>query len=511
MKQPHSTFHTSPYPYRPAAHRAALLHRALDIGLRFKAQPDIYGRRMAATAIRDRLLTDLPDAPMSPEAVLAEFESTLLPLCKNEASPRFMGFGDTGDDQCALMGTLLADLTQQNMINQSFDSPSATFVEIATVRWLRELLGYDNPAVEQVRSVWDVGGFITPGGTTSNSVAMMLARENATPGTMRTGVHDPLRCAVVVPAAIGHYSVKAALTWIGCGANLIEVATDGFRYDLAALTEALREHKGSVMAVVAYAGDSRTQTVENLRAVADSVRDFDPGIWLHADACWGLLATFSPQLSGLVDGIAEFDSVTVDPHKIMAIPYGLSALLVRDPSVLRLVSTYSDLIMQEDFAFGQVTPFIGTKGWLSLKLWMMMLGQGRAGLAALAERRVAAAARFAGLVDAHPRLVRINDPDLAAVAFAYLPVGITADGVADDPAIARVNALNVAIHDRIIDQGQWHLHQFTVPDDLGRLRRGAILQPLRFMANNPKVTENHMRAVLVYLDDLAAEVEGIQQ
>jgi L-2,4-diaminobutyrate decarboxylase len=488
-----------------------LLHRALDIGLQFKAQPEIYGRRMAATDIRDQLLTDIPDAPMSLEEALTEFESRLLPLCKNEASPRFMGFGDTGDDQFALIGTLLADLTQQNMINQSFDSPSATFVEIAVLRWLRELLGYDNPPVAQVRSVWDVGGIITPGGTTSNTVAMLLARENAAPDTMRTGVLDPSRFAVVVPAAIGHYSVKAALTWIGCGANLIEVATDGFRYDLAALADTLHEHRGSVMAVVAYAGDSRTQTVEHLRAVTDLVREVDPRIWLHADACWGLLATFSPKLSGLIDGIAEFDSVTVDPHKIMAIPYGLSALLVRDPATLRLVATYSDLIMQEDFAFGQVTPFLGTKGWLSLKLWMMMLGHGRTGLAALAEQRVATAARFAGLIDAHPRLIRVNDPDLTAVAFAYLPRGVVADGAASESTVARVNALNIAIHDRIIDQGRWHLHQFTVPDDLGRLQRGAILRPLRFMANNPKVSEDHMHAVLAYLDSLVAELEGTPQ
>lgn len=164
-------------------------------------------------------------------------------------------------------------------------------------------------------------------------------------------------------------------------------------------------------------------------------------------------------------------------------------------------------VAKSGIVLGRVTPFIGIQGWLSLKLWMTMLGHGRTGLAALAERRVVTATRFAGLVDAPPRPARIDNPDLAALAFAYLPVGVAAD----DSAITHVNALNVAIHDRIIDQGRWHLHQFTVPDDLGRLRRGAIPRPMRFMANNPKVTEDHMRAVLTYLDDLAAEVEGTRQ
>jgi Pyridoxal-dependent decarboxylase conserved domain len=75
------------------------------------------------------------------EDVLAEFAHAVLPLCKNEASPRFLGFGDTGDDIAALAGDVLALFTQQNLINQSFDSPSATFIEITVLRWLRELIG----------------------------------------------------------------------------------------------------------------------------------------------------------------------------------------------------------------------------------------------------------------------------------------------------------------------------------------------------------------------------------
>lgn len=485
-----------------------LLHRALDLGLAFKDRDEIYGKRMPPNEIRDLLLTELPEAPMPYETVYRQFCDQVMPLCKNEASPRFLGFGDTGDDPAALMGGVLSLLTQQNMINQSFDSPSATFVEIAVLRWLRAILGVPNPPVSEVNSVWDVGGVIGPGGTMSNTIGMMLAREATAPGTMTSGVTDPGRFSVVVPQGIGHYSVKAALTWIGCGSQIVEVPTIGFRYDLAALERTLGGYAGRVMAVVAYAGDSRTQTVDDLRAVHDLVRSIDPGIWLHADACWGLLAAFSPRLRPLIDGIAEFDSVTVDPHKIMAVPYGLSALLVRDPGALRAVSTYSDLIMQEDFAFGQVTPFLGTKDWSSLKLWMMMLGRGRSGLAALADGRVEAARRFAALVDAHPRLVRLNDTDLAAVVFVYLPAGVEGTVPLSDTDIAAVNAFNLAIHRRMLDEGRWYLHQFTLPDDLGRLRRGATMRPLRFMANNPRLTTEYVHGIVTYLDHLAVDLDG---
>lgn len=486
---------------------AAFLHRVLDLGLTFKEQSEIFGRRMSPQRIRDLLVNELPEQPSTLDAIFESFVDDVLPLCKNEASPRFLGFGDTGDDPAALAGGILAMLTQQNLINQSFDSPSATFVEIAVLRWLRELLDFANPSVSEIATVWDVGGVITHGGTTSNAAAMLLAREHKTPGTMQHGVTTPEGFGVIVPRGIGHYSVNSALTWIGVGAHTIEVDTAGFRYDPASLQHTLRQHAGRIMAVVAYAGDSRTQTVDNLRAVHDVVRAADPSIWLHADACWGLVCAFSARLRSRIDGIELFDSVTVDPHKVMAVPYSLSALLVRDPASLRAISSYSDLIMQEDYAFGQVTPFIGTKGWSSLKLWTMMRAHGRAGLAEIAERRIERARLFAEMLDEHPRMVRLHDPDLAAVAFLYLPEDVgSARGDLDTADIARINDLNQRVHARMLDEGRWHLHQFSLPDDLGRLRRGATLYPLRFMANNPRTTEEHMVDVLAYVDRLGDDL-----
>jgi L-2,4-diaminobutyrate decarboxylase len=482
---------------------AAVFLQALTLGLNFKLQPEIYRARLRPDQVRDLIVSELPEHPSAMEGVLAEFVDTVLPLCKNEASPRFLGFGDTGDDIAALTGGVLALFTQQNLINQSFDSPSATFIEITVLRWLRELLGFANPRVEDVSTVWDVGGVVTHGGTMSNTIAMMLAREHAVPGTMERGVTDPGRFAIVVPQGIGHYSVKGALTWIGVGGQLIEVDTVGYRYDLAALARALAGHAGRVMAVVAYAGDSRTQTIDDLRGVHDVVRAADERIWLHADACWGLLCAFSDRLRHKIDGIAGYDSVTVDPHKVMAVPYSLSALLVRRPASLRAISSYSDLIMQEDFAFGQVTPFIGTKGWLSLKLWMLMRVHGRSGLAAAAERRVDAASTFAGLVDARPQLLRLHEPDLLAVAFVYLPEDVDLD----HPDIESITAVNRWIHARMLAEGVWHLHQFSVADDAGVLRRGALLYPLRFMAANPGVERRHMVGVLDYVVSLGRRWE----
>lgn len=482
---------------------AAVFKQLIDIGVRFKLRDEIYLRRWAPERIRDLLVRDLPDEPTVLPDIVEDFLYSVLPLCKNENSPYFLGFGDTGDDPAALAGGLLGLFTQQNLINQSFDAPSATFVEIAVLRWLRQLTGYPNLPIPDVTCVWNVGGMITSGGTASNTVAMMLAREHKAPGCMTRGVTEPEQFGVIVPRGIGHYSVKSALTWIGCGSQVIEVDTTDFRYDLVALRKALRANQGRVMAVVAYAGDSRTQTIENLRAVHDTVRAVDAGIWLHTDACWGFVCTFTDALRDRIDGMAEFDSVTVDPHKVMAVPYAVSALLTKVPENLRLVSSYSDLIMQEDFAFGQVTPFIGTKPWASLKLWMMMRAHGRTGLARLVEHRLDTTRRFVAALDRRPRFLRLHDPDLTAVAFLYLPT----ETDLDRPDIDRINTVNKEIHQRLLDEGRWHLHQFSIPDP-GRLQPGAILHPLRFMGANPRIEQHHIDGVLDRVEALGAEIEN---
>jgi L-2,4-diaminobutyrate decarboxylase len=319
---------------------------------------------------------------------------------------------------------------------------------------------------------------------------------------MTTGVRDPGRHVVLVPQGIGHYSISSSLAWIGCGAQAVPVPTANFRYDLDALADALAEHAGRVMAVVAYAGDSRTQTLEDLRAVHDLVRGTGESIWLHVDACWGLMAALTPRLAHRLDGITEFDSVTVDPHKVLDVPYSVSALLVRDPAALRSVSSFSDLIMQEDFALGQVTPFLGTRGWTSLSLWSLLRAHGRRGLADIVEDRLDRTAEFVGLVDAHPRLLRLNEPDMTAVTFMVLPVGFDRA----NPDIDGLNRLNIAIHDHIIDAGRWHLHQFSLPDP-GHFQAGALLHPLRFNGINRRITSAHLHGVLDYLLGLADAIE----
>lgn len=469
--------------------------KIVKLGVDFKLQEKVNNKHLSLDQGK-RLITKFPETGKSVEAVLEEFKKTILPYCTNFSSKNFMGFPDAGNSVAGISGALLYNFLQQNLINQSFCGPSATFVEIAVVQWLREVVGYTNL---KVNDVWDVGGIITPGGTSSNSIGILLARENKFPDSMTTGISDPDKCWIVVPKGIGHYSVKSAQMWVGCGHRLIEAETIDYRYDLDDLRDKLEKNRGKIMCVIAYAGDSRTMTVENFNAVAKLVKSIDENIWLHADACHGFSLGFSKQLKSKISGIELFDSITTDPHKVMNTPYVISALLVKDPSKLKTITSKSDLIMQEQFAFGQITPFLGSRPWLSLKLWFVMKNFGKKGLDLLITNRHNLAIYLAEELIKDKTFVVLNNVDINAVAFMYV-------GSINKNDVERLNVVNKHIHDLIITEGVFHLHQFSVPDS-GKLKKGEIVYPLRFMSGNPNTTHKDIDKMIAYVKKLGEECE----
>ena len=147
--------------------------RIIDLGIEFKIQDKVTPKHLSID-VGKKLITQFPAEGKEPEEILEEFVKEVLPYCTNFSSPNFMGFPDAGNSVASLGGALLYNFLQQNLINQSFCGPSATFVEIAVIQWLREVVDYKNG---DINDIWDVGGIITPGGTSSNTIGIMLARE----------------------------------------------------------------------------------------------------------------------------------------------------------------------------------------------------------------------------------------------------------------------------------------------------------------------------------------------
>mgnify|MGYP000881584066 CR=1 FL=1 len=439
---------------------------------------------------------DVESDGTSNEELIEMFEQHILPACSNFSNTGFMGFPDAGNSITGLIGAFYADLLQQNLINESFCAPVATRMEMELINTLRKLIGYE--VKEDITKVSDVGGIITYGGTGSNTTAMLLARENRKLNALEEGVKEPEKYKVVVPKNIGHYSIRSSLKWIGCGNQIIEVETDGFRYNLHELEKTLIKEAGNIMAVVAYAGDSRTMTIEHLDDVVSLVKRIDPTIWCHVDACHGFSLAFSERYRYKLKGIEKYDSISCDPHKVLALPYCCSALLLRDGNNFGLISSNSDLIMNESFAFGQITPFIGSKSWVSLKLWFVMKGLGTKGVGEMIEKRIEMAEYFANVIKSDPDFILMNKVDFNSVAFLY--VGNESDS-------KRINEINMLIYEKMKSEGKFYLHQFPLIDSC-KVIDGGKYNVLRYMSGNINLTKDKIDECIKYIKLLAEEAKN---
>ena len=168
---------------------------------------------------------------------------------------------------------------------------------------------------------------------------------------------------------------------------------------------------------------------------------------------------------------------------------------------MKLVSSASDLIMNEDFAFGQITPFIGSKSWISLKLWFSMKTLGKNGYAKIIEKRCELATYLKNKILQSNEFILFNDVNINSVVFMY---------VKDKSKIGKddinyINELNLKIYNRILNEGKYYLHKFTIPDNKGIIDKNAILIPLRYMSGNDNLEKDDIDNMLKYIYDIGKE------
>ena len=188
----------------------------------------------------------------------------------------------------------------------------------------------------------------------------------------------------------------------------------------------------------------------------------------------------------------------MDPHKVMLVPYTLSVLLVKNSENMKKITSMSDLIMQEQFAFGQITPFLGSKPWSSLKLWFMMKNFGKKGLDELITKRHNLAVYLADKLGKDSDFKVLNRVEINSVAFFYTGV--------DKSQIDEINYVNKEIHKKILNEGKFHLHQFSIPD-IGLFKKGDVVYPLRFMCGNPNVTTKNIDDMVEYIRSIGRKIK----
>lgn len=358
----------------------------------------------------------IADEPVDMAELLAFFRSEVDTTGILPASGGQMGYIPGGGLFPSAIGDFLAGITNRYS-GVSFAGPGAARMELSLVDWMRALVGYPETAA----------GDLTSGGSIATLSALVTARDAC--GIDFATI--PRACVYLTDQA--HHCVGKALHVAGLkDVQQRKVPMDDrFRMDVAAL-EALvnsdREQGLKPWLVIASAGTTDTGAVDPLPAVASIARQQD--LWFHLDAAYGGFFLLCEEGRDVLDGIDSADSIVMDPHKGLGLPYGTGAVLVKDGGLLARSNAYYADYMQDakpvftadetwdspaDLSLELTRPFRGPRMWFPLKLFGL-----RPFRASLAEK-IWLARYFHQELGKLERFETGPYPDLSIVTFRYLP------------------------------------------------------------------------------------------
>jgi aromatic-L-amino-acid decarboxylase len=344
----------------------------------------------------------VPAAPRDPAEVLHVLSRVVEAPGVATTSPRYLGYIPSGGLPTAALADLLAAAANRYAGLASV-SPGAAALETLVVRWLADAVGLGTGAA----------GVLTSGGTAANITALVAAREAAGPGL---AADRP----VIYLAENTHHSVDVALRVAGLAGGAVRRLTlDGRdRLDVEALEAAVRADRAAGLRpflLVATAGSTGAGAVDPLPALADVAAA--EGLWLHVDAAYGGLFALCPQGREVLAGLERADSVVVDPHKTLFLPYGTGAVLVRDRRLLQQAFSLDADYLVPDTPGAPASPAeLGpelTRHFRALRVWLPLQLAGRDAFAAALAEKVLLARHAHGLLGEVPGLVAGPAPDLA--------------------------------------------------------------------------------------------------
>jgi aromatic-L-amino-acid decarboxylase len=391
-----------PQPHELEAQTRAVAAFVLEHLLSLERQPsfDLEG----ASALRASFREAVPEQGRRLEALLARLAPAIA-KSYNTAGPGYLAYIPGGGVYAAALADFIATATNR-FVGVSGAAPALAQIEETAVSWLCQLMGLPEGS----------RGILTSGGSLSNFSAIASARHE------RLG--EDFRDGVIYFSEETHHCVAKAARLAGFPrAGLVALPTDA-RYRLA--TEALEQAVRQDLArgrrpflVVANVGTTNTGAIDPLPEILRIARAH--GLWVHADAAYGGFFRLAEGGRDLLQGIEECDSITLDPHKGLFLPYGIGALLVRDGGALlrahrKSASYVQDVAEQGALGFADLSPEL-SRDFRGLRLWLPLMLHGVAAFReALAEKLALARLAYDAL-RADPRFELLDEPQLSVVAF----------------------------------------------------------------------------------------------
>lgn len=348
--------------------------------------------------------------------LLDRVESDVFGAATLNISPHFLAYVMGGANHVGILAELLGAALNQNCTKWHI-AASAAEIEQQVVRWIAEFIDYPS----------DAGGVLVSGGSVANLTCLAVARKVKAPFDVAkdgVGAGPPL---TVYVSAEGHSCLDKSLDVLGLGKNQLRKipVKDDFTINVEKLEEQILEDKSAgyyPICIIGNGGTVNSGAVDPLDTLADICSKYN--LWFHVDAAYGGPAAATAIARDLFKGIERADSVALDPHKWLYVPFEAGCVLVKNRQDLRdtfsILPDYlrSDVDKSERLNFMEYS-FQLSRNFKALKVWMTFKAYGAEMLRAAIQENITTMRYLASLIDQSDDFERLAPVPLSAVCFRY--------------------------------------------------------------------------------------------